>query len=217
MPLDSVLDELTVSAYNEAAAQYARDWDEQPTPDDLYEILRHFFRPGPTVDIGCGSGRDAAWLAANGFEVSGYDASEGILQQARALHPQLSFGVAVLPELQGLQPGSYENVLCETVIMHFSAHAIGPAAASLLGLLRPSGTLYLSWRVTEGESVRDLNGRLYTSFDKQLVLKELGVGDVVLLDKEQLSLSSGKKLQRLVLRKGSLSGLSNLKDSEREE
>jgi 2-polyprenyl-3-methyl-5-hydroxy-6-metoxy-1,4-benzoquinol methylase len=196
------MDEQTLSAYNGLGAHFAQEWREQAAPNDLYDVLRQYFKHGPTVDIGCGSGRDVAWLDANGYEVMGYDASEGILQQARAMYPHLRFGVATLPELTNLLPGSYENVLCETVIMHLHPDAIGAAVRSLLKLLRPSGTLYLSWRVTDGESVRDKSGRLYTAFEKQLVVNELGIDDVVLLDKEELSLSSGKKLHRLVIRKG---------------
>jgi 2-polyprenyl-3-methyl-5-hydroxy-6-metoxy-1,4-benzoquinol methylase len=196
------MDEQTIAVYDKAGAQFALEWSEQATPNDLYDALRHYFKHGPTVDIGCGSGRDAAWLDANGYEVTGYDASEGILRQARALYPHLRFGIATLPDLSGLLPGSYENVLCETVIMHLHQDAIGTAVRTLLKLLRPSGTLYLSWRVTDVESVRDKSGRLYTAFEKQLVMNELGSDDVVLLDKEELSLSSGKKLHRLVLRKG---------------
>ena len=196
------MDNQTVAAYDEAGGAFARDWSAQPPPYDLYEILRHYFKSGPTVDIGCGSGRDAAWLAAHGFEVAGYDASPGILREAIALHPQLNFGIATLPQLEGLQSGSYQNVLCETVIMHLHTDTIGHAVRSLLRLLRPSGTLYLSWRVTEGGSLRDQNGRLYSAFGKELVLNELDLGVRVLLDQEQVSLSSGKKLHRLVLRKG---------------
>jgi SAM-dependent methyltransferase len=196
------MDEQTISVYDTAGAQFVKNWFEQPPPTDVYDAIREYFKRGPTVDIGCGSGRDVAWLDANGYEVSGYDASEGMLQLARALYPNMHFGVATLPELAGLVPGSYENVLCETVIMHLPPEAIGPAIRSLLRLLRPSGTMYLSWRVTGGESMRDENGRLYAAFGKQRVIDELGRDDVVLLDKEVPSLSSGKLLHRLVVRKG---------------
>ena len=77
------MDDQTVSAYDEASARYAREWNGQPPPDDMYALLRGHFRPGPTIDVGCGAGRDAAWLRAHGFEAVGVDASEGLLAQAR--------------------------------------------------------------------------------------------------------------------------------------
>ena len=112
------MDSTTLAAYDADAAGYARTWDTQPPPEDLYEQLRAWFTPGPTAEIGTGSGRDAAWLAAHGFDVHGYDASAGLLAQARAAHPGIPFDFATLPELAGVARGAWQNVLCETVIMH---------------------------------------------------------------------------------------------------
>jgi SAM-dependent methyltransferase len=195
------MDEKTISAYDAAAAQYAKDWLEQPPPDDLHDIVLRYFRRGPTVDIGCGCGREVAWLVGQGLDASGYDASEGLLRQARGLYPGLRFGVATLPELAGLGSAEYENVLCETVVMHLDPGVVGAATRSLLRLLRPSGTLYLSWRVTEAASMRDPAGRLYAAFDKERVEGAFDHGETVLLDEEKTSLSSGKKVHRLVVRR----------------
>jgi SAM-dependent methyltransferase len=195
------VDEQTISAYDAAAAQYARDWLEQPPPDDLHDIVRRYFRGGPTVDIGCGCGREVAWLEAQGYDACGYDASEGLLRQARSLYAGLRFGVAALPQLAGLASAAYANVLCETVVMHLHPDVVGMATRSLLRLLQPSGTLYLSWRVTDDVSMRDKAGRLYAAFEKKKIEAALEQGEMVLLDEEKTSLSSGKKVHRLVIRK----------------
>ncbi|HLX01918.1 MAG TPA: class I SAM-dependent methyltransferase [Trinickia sp.] len=195
------MDEKTLAAYDEAAASFADDWIGQPAPNDMYRLLSQYFEPGPTADIGCGAGRDVAWLAANGFDASGYDASEGLLSEARTRYPKLRFDIARLPELTNIAPGTFENVLCETVVMHLDPELIGPAVRRLRDILKPGGTLYLSWRVTEGESERDKRGRLYSAFDKRLVMQEIGAGDTVLLDREEVSASSGKVIHRLVVKK----------------
>jgi hypothetical protein len=54
--------------------------------------------------------------------------------------------------------------------------------------------------LTDGTDLRDPVGRLYTAFDGELVRKALG-GAVVLLDDEPVSLSSAKKIHRIVARK----------------
>ncbi len=69
-------DTATIAAYDADAASFAEDWETQPPPTDLQDAVRRFFQPGSTADIGCGSGRDTAWLAANGFAATGFDASE---------------------------------------------------------------------------------------------------------------------------------------------
>jgi len=194
------MDRKTVGAYNREARAFAREWDTQPVPSDMQELLRRYFASGPTADIGCGSGRDAAWLARNGFPVVGYDASAGLLAEARRLHPELRFETSALPELAGLANERVVNVLCETVIMHLPAAAIASSVARLLAILKPRGTLYLSWRVTEGADRRDEHGRLYAAFEPALVLDALVDADI-LFDEEAVSLSSGKVVRRVVARK----------------
>lgn len=194
------MDRTTLGAYDRDAAAFADDWEAQPTPVDMYDVVRRFFRPGPTADIGCGAGRDTAWLDANGYSACGYDASQGLLQEARRRHPHLRFLPAGLPRLEGIADESFVNVLCETVIMHLASGDVIPAVTRLLKILTPGGTLYLSWRVSQEKDRRDEHGRLYAAFDPALVLGALGSAEI-LLDEERGSLSSGKLIRRIAARK----------------
>jgi SAM-dependent methyltransferase len=195
------LDRLTLAAYDNDAAAFASDWHQQPPPHDLHEIVkRHFIAGGSTADIGCGSGREVAWLAANGFSATGFDASEGLLAEARARYPHLDFAHAELPDLRGITADTYDNVLCETVIMHLERAQIAPSVRRMLDIVKPGGTFYLSWPVTKGVEQRDKHGRLYAAFDASLVLEELSATKM-LLDEEVASASSGKTIHRIVVRK----------------
>ena len=198
------MDRKTLAAYDCDAAAFARDWHDQPAPVDLQEIVERFFvRGGSSADIGCGSGREVAWLNANGFSAAGFDASEGLLAEARRRYPAFKFASAELPELKGIGPRAYDNVLCETVIMHLERAQIAASVRRLLDIVKPSGILYLSWRVTENADLRDPQGRLYAAFDAALVLTELKAASL-LLDEEVVSASSGKKIHRLVAKKPGL-------------
>jgi len=194
------MDQKTLGAYDRGAQAFAKDWHEQPPPTDLQAAVRQFFRPGATADIGCGSGRDTAWLDANGFPAVGYDASEGLIAEARRRYPHLRFEHAALPDLAGIADNNLTNVLCETVIMHTQPEAIAPSVRRLMSILEPGGTLYLTWRVTEDSDRRDEHGRLYTAFDSALVLGELASAEI-LLDEQVTSASSGKIVHRVVSRK----------------
>jgi len=198
------MDQQTLAAYDLEAADFAAQWHDQPAPRDLHALVGRFFRPGPTADIGCGSGREVAWLAAHGFPVvAGYDASTGLLSEARARYPQLTFGTAALPDLAGIPDGSFDNVLCETVIMHLAADAVAPSVERLMAILRSGGILYLSWRVTEGADERDTYGRLYAAFDRRCVTRALA-GATTLLDEQTISASSGKTIHRIIARKDAI-------------
>ena len=196
------MDRKTLAAYDSDAAAFAKDWLEQPAPVDLHEVVERFFvRGGTSADIGCGCGREVGWLNANGFSAVGFDASEGLLAEARRRYPGLKFASAELPDLKGI--GTFDNVLCETVIMHLDHKQIAPSVRRLFDIVKPSGILYLSWRVTEGADERDAQGRLYAAFDPAVVLAELKTA-TVLLDEEAVSASSGKTIHRLVVKKPGL-------------
>jgi SAM-dependent methyltransferase len=194
------MDTTTLNAYNKHCGAFAKEWDEQPAPTDLRAVVRQYFRPGLTADVGCGSGRDAAWLSENGYPAIGFDPSEGLLKEARQRHPGVRFQRGALPDLAGAADGSFVNVLCETVIMHLDAEIIAPSVRRLTALLETGGILYLSWRVTEGADRRDEHGRLYAAFDSSLVVLALSTARIV-LDEEKLSASSGKTVHRIVAQK----------------
>jgi SAM-dependent methyltransferase len=194
------MDRDTLAAYDKDAAAFAKEWHTQPAPSDLHDVVeRYFIRGGTSVDIGCGAGREVAWLNANGFPAVGFDASEGLLAEARIRYPGLTFAQAALPDLPGIPAGGYDNVLCETVIMHLDSADIAPSVRRLFDIVKPCGVLYLSWRVADADS-RDAHGRLYVAFDASLVLAELTAA-TVLLDEEVVSASSGKKIHRLLAKK----------------
>ncbi|WP_338691363.1 class I SAM-dependent methyltransferase [Bradyrhizobium sp. 26S5] len=196
------MDRATLAAYDKEAVAFAQDWHEQPSPVDLQDIVTRFFvKGGTTADIGCGSGREVTWLNANGFPAEGFDASEGLLAEARTRYPALRFARAELPELSGIASGSFDNVLCETVIMHLDPALIAPSVRRMFDIVKPGGVFYLSWRVTAGDDARDAHGRLYAAFDAALVRTELAAAEL-LLDEEVVSASSGKVIHRLVASKG---------------
>jgi SAM-dependent methyltransferase len=200
-PMSSGVDRATLTAYDAEANAYAEDWHAQPPPSDLHAAVRQYFRRGGvTADIGCGSGRDVAWLNAGGYPCVGFDASEGLLAEARRRYPTLTFQDAALPELSNIDAGSFDNVLCETVIMHLPHNAVAPAMRRLMDILKASGHLYLTWRVTREADQRDGKGRLYAAFDAQGVRDALGESEIA-LDEEVTSASSGKTIHRIVARK----------------
>jgi len=196
-----MMDLATIEAYDKRAFSFAKEWEEeQQAPVDLQAMVQHYFRRDLTADIGCGSGRDAAWLSDRGFDVLGVDPSSGLLAEAARRHAGVRFQLGALPELDGLTERSFVNVLCETVIMHLDAELIPACVHKLVALLQPQGILYLSWRVTEGTDWRDESGRLYSAFEPSLVRESLSDATIE-LDEQRVSVSSGKTVHRIVARR----------------
>jgi SAM-dependent methyltransferase len=194
------MDEPTLAAYDQAAVAYCDEWLGQPMPTDIYALWRQYLVPGaPGADIGSGSGRDVDWLNRNGYPCIGFDASAALLAESSRRFPHWRFEKAALPALAGIHPESFQNVVCETVLMHLAPDEVGASVRALTGVLRPGGILYLSWRVNES-ALRDSAGRLYSAFPVADVRAALGVADVC-YDSEESSASSGRRVQRLIARK----------------
>lgn len=156
------MDTRTVKAYDEAAAQFAQQYEKAAPAVFHAFIARHLTNGALTADIGCGSGRDAAWLKARGHTVHAFDASAGMLEQGRALHPEIPFAQATLPKLEAIADASYDNVLCSAVLMHVPAAALADALTHLVRILRPNGRLVLSLRSSRDADEREADGRLFT-------------------------------------------------------
>jgi SAM-dependent methyltransferase len=196
------MDDSTLLAYDGRPRHFCDDWLSQPEPADIQGLWQAYFTRGePSADIGSGSGRDVDWLNRHGYPCVGFDASAGLRAEASARFPRWRFLPAMLPELAQIHDGAYGNVVCETVLMHLPAVEVPPAVRSLIRILAPGGTLYLSWRVTEGIDVRDGAGRLYSAFAADAVRNEIKALPT-LYDREEVSQSSGRRVQRLIVRRG---------------
>lgn len=132
------------AAYDLWAATY--DTDENRTRELAGEVLRG---SGPVVDgrdvveIGCGTGRNTAWLAERAASVVGLDLSEGMLERARARigSPRVGFLRHDVRSPWPLADGAADLVVAMLVLEH--VEDLRPVVAEARRVLRPGGTLYL--------------------------------------------------------------------------
>ena len=101
------------------------------------------------LDVGAGSGRDAAWLADAGHEVVAVEPSATMLSEARRRHPQstISWIRDSLPGLERLyrQAFAFDLVLLSAVWMHVDPEHRQRAFRKLIGLLKPGGRLAITF------------------------------------------------------------------------
>lgn len=176
------MDTKTIKAYDNNAQDFAKKHEKQ-TPSRLYDLCKTFFKRGaPTLDLGCGIGRDTFWLASHGFQAEGMDASQGMLEIAQKKYPKLGFKRVSLPEI-GIED-AFENIFCCAVLMHIPRSQLISSVISLLKALKPSGRLVLSFRSGNGED----DGRLFESYHPGQVaqlFESLG-GKVLLIEKDSI-------------------------------
>jgi SAM-dependent methyltransferase len=96
---------------------------------------------GTVADLGCGTGRTGAWLAAQGVgEIDGVDLSPGMLEAARARGVHRSLREAEVGDT-GLEGGAYDLVVSCLVDEHLAD--LAPLYAEAARLLRPGGRFVL--------------------------------------------------------------------------
>jgi SAM-dependent methyltransferase len=107
---------------------------------------------GPVADIGCGPGRAAAFLAARGLDVVGFDVSTAMLDLARAAHPSLRFEEGSLTRLP-VADGSLAGAVCWYSIIHTPPDARDEVMVELARVLAPGAPLLVAFQAGGGEAV----------------------------------------------------------------
>ena len=105
--------------------------------------------PGIACDIGAGSGRDANWLAARGWDVIAVEPSNEMRQAAqKQAHPNVTWLDDSLPDLSKLRllGHRFDLVLLSAVWMHVLPGKRERAFRIISELLNPSGVLVVTLR-----------------------------------------------------------------------
>jgi SAM-dependent methyltransferase len=131
-----------------------------------------FARSHKILDVGCGTGRDLAFLLGNGKDAYGVDPSREMLVAAhqtlgaRGFSSEGRLFVGSLPDLSQFAESEFDGVLCSAVLMHLPEEELFDAVYALRRILRPGGTLLVSVPVTRSDvdpiTRRDVGGRLFT-------------------------------------------------------
>lgn len=155
MPLDSAEEEKdpTIEMFDEAAERGTRLVDSQVATGTYHRgtflldsVLRATPRAGRVLDYGCGAGRISMLMARAGLSILGVEPSrelyrlaamqvtDGLLLEFRHLGPS---------KTDGLEPESFDGILCSSVIEFVT----DPEALlrCFRDLLRPGGRLFLSY------------------------------------------------------------------------
>ena len=134
---------------------------------DVHVQWREFFPapPAAVLDIGAGTGRDAAWLATMGYHVTAAEPTDVLRERAAIIHPDPNiFWIDdILPGIATLQarPERYDMILMHAVWMHLSEAERADGMANVSGLLSPGGRIFMSQRhgpIPHGRRMFDVSG-----------------------------------------------------------
>lgn len=147
------------ASYDRVADEYARriagELAHKPLDRTLLDRFAERVRgAGPVIDLGCGPGHVARYLAERGVEISGLDLSPGMVRQARALHPDVAFRVGDLTALDA-PDGAWAGAVAYYSLIHLPRAAVAPALRELARVLRPRAPLFVAFHV--GDETRHMD------------------------------------------------------------
>lgn len=139
----------SVQVYDQAAARLAELYESTTFERVHARIIDLLPRaPADVLDVGAGSGRDAAALSARGYRVTAVEPSIGLMDEAIRRHgtAPIKWVEDSLPDLARLGTQRFDFILVSAVWMHLTSRERGPAMHRLATLLRPSGHLVITLR-----------------------------------------------------------------------
>ena len=150
-----------ISYYDQHAAELADSYETIPF-EQAYPFLVPLFSDGSldVLDIGAGTGRDAAWIAARGHRVCAVEPSAAMRTLAKKLHPnqRITWIDARLPDLTSdvLQAKIFDVVLANAVWMHIPPQFREKSMRRIFELAKVGGKAFISLRIGPQDQQRGM-------------------------------------------------------------
>jgi uncharacterized protein YceH (UPF0502 family) len=185
-------DRKVAAEYDRLAEAYAialgDDLESKPFDRWFLEELANN-APGQGLDVGCGPGQVAGYLSGLDMEVTGFDLSAAMIEQARELHPEIPFvqgTFAVPPMPRGSDPRDpgWGLVAAWYAFVHLAQSELAPTIASLAKVLCRGGYLAIATHVGNdvqhpGELFGEPTELDFVEHDPEVIIQAVEATDLV--------------------------------------
>ena len=136
---------------------------ESLDPEKLHADILHWLPrlPASVIDIGAGSGRDAAWFASKGYSVLAVEPSATMREEGRRRHPDsgITWIDDSLPGLAGVYRlgASFDVAMLSAVWMHVPPRDRKRAFRKIVNLLKPNGMIVMCLKIDLVEADRGMH------------------------------------------------------------
>lgn len=141
--------EQNLTTYDTGAAGFSQQYSSVKTTDVLPGLASAMPRLR-ALDAFCGNGRDAKWLASQGYVVDAMDGAHGMLREAQAVNadPNVTYFHDLGPEFANTRQrgGKYDLIIMSAGWMHIAPERRAEALGNLLSVANPGATLLFSLR-----------------------------------------------------------------------
>ncbi len=140
----------SIDIYNKQATRFFEQYESLDATTVHKDWIFELPSSGLVLDIGAGSGRDAAYIAAQGLHVFAVEPAHNLRQLAQQKHTntKITWLDDSLPDLQTVHflQVKFDLILISAVWMHFSAAQQNRILRKVSNLLKPGGRMIISLR-----------------------------------------------------------------------
>jgi ADP-ribose pyrophosphatase YjhB (NUDIX family)/ubiquinone/menaquinone biosynthesis C-methylase UbiE len=138
----------TIASYDTVAKNFADRWFDLRLEEQMSRFAGRLGPGARVLDVGCGPGRDAAWLAELGYDAGGVDLSFGMLQEGRARGVDVPLIQADMRHLP-FRKGSFDGLWVCASLLHIPKEQVGEVLRELSRVVYP-GHMYVAVKRGEG-------------------------------------------------------------------
>jgi ADP-ribose pyrophosphatase YjhB (NUDIX family) len=150
----------TTLSYDQSAPQFAESWFDLRLTTQMRRLTERLGPGSRVLDVGCGPGRDAAWLAEMGFDAGGIDLSYGMLQEGQRRGVSVPLVQADMRHLP-FRKGSLDGLWVCASLLHIPKNTVNEALRELARVVYP-GHIAVAVKRGQGEGwVEAEDGRQY--------------------------------------------------------
>ena len=158
----------TLDYYNKNADAFIAGTRNADMSGQYRFFLKHLPTQGKLLDLGCGSGRDSAYFASLGFEVTAVDGSEELCKRARE---NFSINAQCIRFEDVCFKAEFDAIWACASLLHVKKADMPGVLDKVSAALKSGGVMYASFKYGNGERVS--GGRFFNDYT------ECDIGDLL--------------------------------------
>ena len=145
-------EEQTMRTYDTSASEWSSKYSSKRFWGEEMDRFGELFPTGKVLEIGSGGGRDAKELIAKGYEYTGTDVSQGLLEEAKKANPNATFLQQSVYDLD-FPDDTFDGFWASAVLLHIPKDRIDEALGRLHSVVRSDGVGFISIIQGEGQKI----------------------------------------------------------------
>lgn len=144
----------TMKTYDSQSSDWSSKHSSERFWGEEMDTFQKLLPEGKILEIGSGGGRDAKELIAKGYEYTGTDISEGLLEEAKKANPETTFLHQSVYDLD-FPKNNFDGFWSSAVLLHIPKDRIDEALGKIHSVVRNDGIGFISVKQGVGQKIEE--------------------------------------------------------------